>query len=143
MTRSQLIKKLRSEGFAATVGRIRQAIINGYVQPLPNKAARGAYDFETRHLRQIRWYMVHVRPGPRPQVEECLPISGAHDRMHRMIREEERRVDRQQRRKMAATAIGWAENYLRERSSYCPETTGLPKQPIAEFRAVTFARITT
>lgn len=119
MTRSQLIQKLTSEGYAATVGRIRQALINGFVQPLPKKSMRGAYDFEARHISQIRWYLVHVRPGPRTQVEECLPICGAHDRIHRMLREKQGRADRQQRRKMAATAIGWVESYLRERTRGC------------------------
>ncbi len=46
MTRNEVITKLKREGYAATVGRVRQALMNGYVQPLPSKTARGAFDFD-------------------------------------------------------------------------------------------------
>ena len=46
MTRSEVITELKHEGYAATVGRVRQALLNGHVEPLPSKAARGAYDYQ-------------------------------------------------------------------------------------------------
>jgi hypothetical protein len=88
MTRSQVIKKLRAEGFEATVGRIRQALENGYLQPLPKKKARGAYHFTPRHLASLRWYFVTIRPGPMGWEEEW-PIEGSSDRMHRLARKKE------------------------------------------------------
>ncbi len=63
MTRSDVITKLKREGDAATAGRVRQALMNCYLDPMPTKAARGAYDFQPEHLRQLRWYLVHIRPG--------------------------------------------------------------------------------
>jgi hypothetical protein len=91
VTRSQVIEKLRAEGYAASVGRLRQALENGYLQPLPEKNARGAYHFTPRHLAQLRWYFVIIRPGPRPELEEEQAITGSTDRMHRLARRKELR----------------------------------------------------
>ena len=77
MTRNEVITKLKQEGYGATVGRLRQALMNGYMEPLPDKRARGAYDFRPQHLTQLRWYFVHVRPGPKPCRSEDLPVLGA------------------------------------------------------------------
>jgi len=84
MTRSEVISRLRREGYAATVGRVRQALGNGYMQPLPSKAARRAYDYQPEHLRQLRRYLVHVRPGPRPDAPMSLLIRGSNDRVRRL-----------------------------------------------------------
>ena len=91
MTRSQVIEKLWAEGYVATVGRLRQALENGYLQPLPEKKARGAYHFTPRHLTQLRKYFVMIRPGPRPEWEEEQAITGSTDRMHRLARKKELR----------------------------------------------------
>ncbi len=114
MTRSEVIAKLQKEGFAATAGRIRQALRNGFVRPLPKQAARGAHDFSPRHLAQLRRYFVNVRLGPRPQWVEKIPITSAADRVHRLAREKQRlrergppaTVLRRQRRREADAAIG-------------------------------------
>ena len=98
MTRSQAIKKLRREGYAATVGRVRQAIENGYVKPLPLKVARGAYDFQPEHLKRLRWYMTHIRPGSRALRAPSLPICGVNDRMHRLKRAKVPRAESPARR---------------------------------------------
>ena len=66
MQLAQLINKMRKEGYHATRGRIRCALSSGFVQPKPKKAARGAYNWTPRHLGQLRWYFIHVRPGPQP-----------------------------------------------------------------------------
>ena len=77
----------------ATKGRLRQALQNGYLQPLPKKAG-GAHQFTSGHLRQLREYLVRVRPGPRPQWGEKIRITGAADRVHRLARKKQRLRDR-------------------------------------------------
>ena len=90
--------------------------MNGYVQPLPGKTARGAYDFQPQHLRQLRDYLVHVRPGPRPQLPSKLPIEGENDRMKRLQRAKLQRdetraraVEKRSRRQAADATIRWLE----------------------------------
>lgn len=119
MTRSQVIQKLSAEGFAITVGRVRQALINGYVRPLPKKTARGAFDYRAPHLRAIRWYLTHIRPGPRPGNFQEIQISGSADRMHRPSHREqlqEERALRLRSRKEADAAIEWLERIALELS---------------------------
>ena len=138
MTRGQVIKKLRREGYRATVGRVRWALRTGQVQPLPIRAARGAYDFQPMHLRQLRAYFVRVRPGPRPIIPEKFPITGPADRLHRLDRKEQslqdRRLSRQalrQRRRAADDAIRSLELIARELGSECAEG-GIPGSGAAQ-----------
>ena len=116
MTRGQIITKLRREGYAVTVGRVRQALKNGYVLPLPGKNTRGAYDFQPEHLRQLRWYLVHVAPGPRPLFPRSVPIRGSNDRVRRLEQKKREidvqramRLDRLRRQKAAQATICWLE----------------------------------
>ena len=103
MTRSEVITELKHEGYAATVGRVRQALLNGHVEPLPSKAARGAYDYQPEHLTQLRLYMVSVRPGPQPRSAMSLAIEGANDRVHRLEQaKRERAVSADDRRRLEA-----------------------------------------
>ncbi len=133
MTRGQAIKKLRREGYRATVGRIRWALRTGQVQPLPIKAARGAYEFERSHLKQLREYFVRSSPGPEPLCAEKIPIKGPHDRLHRLARKKQRLRDRgpseralrQQRRRAADDAIQCLELIARQLASECVEG-GIP-----------------
>lgn len=133
MMRSEAIAKLCSEGFAATVGRVRQAVMNGYVKPLPRKTARRASNYTSRHLAQLRWYFVHIRPGPRPLFPVKFPIRGPHDRVHRLATEKQRLRDRgpsgqtlrHQRRRAADDAIRSLELIARELGSECAEG-GIP-----------------
>ncbi len=94
MTHSEVITKLQREGFAASVGRIRHALRFGYLEPLPKKGARGAYQFTPRHLTQLRRYFVQVRPGPRPEWEEDWPVKGSADRLNRLALKRARDVKR-------------------------------------------------
>ena len=129
MTRSEVIAKLRKEGFAATVGRIRQALMNGYVRPLPRKVVRGAYNFTPRHLAQLRWYFVNIRPGPRPLSTEKLLTTCSMDRVHRLdrkrpkVREREasQRALRQSRKDFDASIL-WLEKTVRQVASGALET---------------------
>ena len=113
MTRSEVIAQLRREGFAASVGRIRHALRFGYLKPMPGKAARGAHHFTARHLEQLRWYFVNIRPGPQPLYAETLPIGGPQDRLHRLARKKQQlrergpseRALRRQRRRETDAAI--------------------------------------
>ena len=123
---SQVIAKLTKEGFLPSVGRIRHALANGYLQPLPTKRSRGAYDFRPVHLRQLRAYFVDVGPGPRrPPYAEEFPIEGSADRLHRLARKKQQLKDRgpseralrKQRRKAADAAISWLEGIARELES--------------------------
>ncbi len=122
MTRVEVIAKLRKEGFSASAGRIRQAMMHGYIEPMPSKGPRGAYDFQPQHLRQLRRYFVRVRPGPTPVHAEELPIRGSADRVHRLAREKQRlrgrgpseRVLRRQRRREADAAIRFLEGIARQ-----------------------------
>lgn len=121
MRLSQVIAKLDAEGFVATPGRIRQAVNNGFVQPLPEKAARGAYDYQPEHLRLLRWYFVNVRPGPRPYQCEELPVKAAEDRMHllaqkkQLLQEKAReRTRRQLARLKTDAAIAEMEQIVQE-----------------------------
>jgi len=116
MTRSEVIAKLSREGYVANVGRIRQALRNGYVQPLPRRTARGAFDFQPKHLRQLRSYMVHVRPGPLPLAAVSMPIQGSNDRVRRLEREKSQlaerravRLEQQRQQKAADATIRWLE----------------------------------
>ena len=133
MTLSEVITKLRREGFRASVGRIRWALRTGQVQPLPLKAARGAYDFERSHLKQLRAYFVRSSPGPSPLCAEKVPIKGSADRLHRLARKKQRLRDRgpsgqalrQQRRRAADDAIQCLELIARQLGSECVEG-GIP-----------------
>ena len=124
MTRSQVIEKLREEGFAATVGRVRQALMNGFVKPLPRKTERGAFNYKSRHLAQLRWYFVNIRPGPRPLSTEKLLTTGSMDRLHRLDRkrpkmrerEASRRALRQSRKDFDASIL-WLEKTVRQLAS--------------------------
>jgi len=120
MTRSDVITKLKREGYAATAGRVRQALMNCYLDPMPKKAARGAYDFQPEHLRQLRWYLVHIRPGPRPLFANRLPIRGPNDRVRRLERRKPhitaRRAEnlaRRRRQRAADATLGWLEGIMR------------------------------
>ncbi len=121
MTLCEVVNKLKEEGFAATVGRLRQALMNGYLRPLPEKGARGAYDFQPKHLQQLRWYLVHVRPGPRPIFPRRLPIRGPEDRVRRLARQKRieqhksrERLQQQRRRQDANATIEWLERLADE-----------------------------
>ena len=114
MTRNEVITKLKREGYAATVGRVRQALMNGYVQPLPSKTARGAFDFQPEHLRQLRWYLVHIHPGPRPWAAPRLPIRGSSDQIHRLEPTKRQRAARAKQRAEADIAIGVLERIADE-----------------------------
>ena len=94
MTRSEVIAKLQKQGFAASPGRVRQALQNGYLRPLPRKTARRASNYTSRHLAQLRWYFVSIRPGPSPLCAENFPIRGPHDRLRRLAKEKQRLRDR-------------------------------------------------
>ncbi len=128
MTRAEVVAKLRREGFAATVGRVRQALLNGYVRPLPTKGARGAFRFTAHHLRQLRWYFVNVRPGPRPQWDEKFPMTGSADRVRRLAVKKQRlqgkglldRALRRQRQKDTDTAIEILEQIAQQLSRQPP-----------------------
>ena len=129
MTRNEVITKLKAEGYAATVGRVRQALMSGYVQPLPSKAARGAFDFQPEHLRQLRWYLVHIRPGPRPCCAPRLPIRGSSDRVHRIELTKQQRAARTQQRaarqrRLDATDrdISWLEGLVNQYATSAPES---------------------
>jgi len=121
MTRGQVVEKLRSEGFAATAGRIRQALMHGYLQPLPAKGSRGAHQFARRHLQQLRRYFVQIRPSPQPEFAEQFPICGTNDRLHRLARKKQwlrqqgpsESVLREQRRCDLDAAIRHLENSQR------------------------------
>ena len=129
MTRGQAIKKLRREGYRASVGRIRWALRTGQVEPLPIKAARGAYDFERSHLKQLRAYFVRSFPGPQPLFAEKFPIRGPNDRLHQLARKKQRLRDRgpseralRERRKEDTDAtIQLLERIARELDSECFE----------------------
>ena len=125
MTRGQAIKKLRREGYQATVGRVRQAVLNGHIEPLPQKGSRGSFDFQLEHLQMLRRYFVEIRPGPQPLFAEKFSIRGAHDRLHRLARKKQRlrergpsaTVLRRQRRREADAVIQWLEQVARELAS--------------------------
>jgi hypothetical protein len=89
MRLSELINTMTEEGYCVTRARIRSALRGGYVRPTPTKGYRGAYDFEQQHLEQIRWYCVHIRPGPQPRQFQELPICGHSDRINRLERKRE------------------------------------------------------
>ncbi len=129
MTRGEVISKLRKEGFAATVGRVRQAVMNGFVKPLPRKTARGAFNYKPRHLAQLRWYFVNIRPGPRPLSTEKLPTTGSMDRLHRLDRKRPKMKEREgsqralrQSRKDFDASIMWLEKTVRQLASGALET---------------------
>jgi hypothetical protein len=129
MTRNEVITKLKRECYAATVGRIRQALMNGYVQPLPSKTARGAFDFQPEHLRQLRWYLVHIRPGRRPRFAPRLPIRGSSDRVHRLelakrqrATRAKQRAARQGRLDAADRNISWLEGIVNHYAIGAPES---------------------
>ncbi len=129
MTRNEVITKLKREGFAATVGRLRQALMNGYVQPLPSKTTRGAFDFQPEHLRQLRWYLVHIHPGPRPWAAPRLPIRGSSDRVHRIeltkrqrAARTQQRAARQRRLDAADRDISWLEGLVNQTTTSAPES---------------------
>ena len=89
---AQVLHKLRREGFQATKGRVYGALRHGYLRPRPQKRARGAYHFTSRHLAQLRWYFVHVRPGPPPARQADFPVCGYQDRLHRLQRKKDRKT---------------------------------------------------
>ncbi len=133
LTRGEVIAKLRKEGFAASVGRVRQALMNGFVKPLPRKTARGAFNYKSQHIEQLREYLVRSSPGPRPLCAEKFPIKGSADRLHRLARKKQRLRDRgpseralrQQRRRAADDAIQCLELIARQLASECVEG-GIP-----------------
>jgi hypothetical protein len=129
MTRNEVITKLKREGYAATVGRVRQALMSGRVQPLPSKTERGAFDFQPEHLRQLRWYLVHIRPGPGPWSAPRLPIRGSSDRVHRIeptkrqrARRANQRAARQRRLAAADRDISWLEGLMNQSTTSAPES---------------------
>ena len=132
MTRGKVIARFQKEGFAATVGRVRQALMNGFVKPLPRKTARGAFNYKSQHIEQLRWYLVSIRPGPQPLFAEKFSIRGAHDRLHRLARKKQRLQDRRlsrqalrQRRRAADDAIQCLELIARQLATECVEG-GIP-----------------
>ena len=143
MTRGEVIAKLRKEGFAASVGRVRQALMNGFVTPLPRKTARGAFDYKPRHLAQLRWYFVSIRPGPSPLCAEKIPIRGPQDRVRRLDRQKlqlrergpSEGVLRRRRQKAADAAILFMEDISRRLDQRAvetpPESAGAQLKPIA------------
>ena len=124
MTRSEAIARLQKQGFAASPGRVRQAVVNGFVKPLPRKTARGAFNYKPRHLAQLRWYFVNIRPGPRPLSTEKLPTTGSMDRLHRLDRKRPKMKEREgsqralrQSRKDFDASILWLEKTVRQLAS--------------------------
>ena len=121
MTLCEVVDKLKKEGFAATVGRLRQALMNGYLRPLPGKGARGAYDFQSKHLKQLRWYLVHVYPGRQPMFPRRLAIRGPEDRVRQLAHQKQieqhksrERLQQQRRRQDANATIEWLERIAGE-----------------------------
>ncbi|MEM9351605.1 MAG: hypothetical protein AAGA92_01190 [Planctomycetota bacterium] len=95
MGRQEVIKLLRQEGFAVTVDRLRHALMHGYLDPKPRRGHRRAFEYTERHLRQLRWYLVHSRPGPRTQRGPSLQLCGSNDRIIRL--QAQRRADAERR----------------------------------------------
>ncbi len=116
MRSGEVIEKLRKEGFSASVGRLRQAMLNGHIEPLPQKGSRGSFDFQPEHLQMLRRYFVEIRPGPKPLFPVKWPIRGSHDRLHRLAKKKQqlavRRSERaacKQRREATDETIRWVE----------------------------------
>jgi hypothetical protein len=126
MQLAKLINKLHKEGYHATRGRIRSAMSNGYLDPLPRKVARGAYDFSRRNLKQIRWYFVNVRPGPRPNQLSKHPVDGSHDRICRLERKQEWKLEQKSAEaQRAAFRAGIDElEILASQWKRCPKSMG-------------------
>ena len=93
MQLAQLISTMRKEGYHATRGRIRCAFRGGYAQPLPEKVARGANNYTSRHMKQLRRYFIFIRPGPRPDRPGEFTICGQSDRVWRLERKQKNRLE--------------------------------------------------